>query len=299
MRKPETHSVDFVPIDERYGKASSQFPLWFSVNMMLLTTLTGGIGVSLGLSLGWAAVAIVAGNFIGAVFVAGHAVQGPHLGIPQMIQSRAQFGYFGATIPLVAVLMMYLGYFASNQVIAGDALAAGTPIGKSAGIIITGLLIFGITFYGYDVIHKVEKLFAFLLGCGFIAVTFATVTTGNTVEFFSFDSFNLALFLVQMSATAAWQLTFAPYIADYSRYLPVETSGVKLVFYTYMGLVVSTTWLMTLGALLAVKFPSYGEGPSEVIAGLFPRAYPHWFSASLFWELLQLTYSICTAHLWR
>lgn len=272
MRKPETHSVDFVPIDERYGKASSQFPLWFSVNMMLLTTLTGGIGVSLGLSLGWAAVAIVAGNFIGAVFVAGHAVQGPHLGIPQMIQSRAQFGYFGATIPLVAVLMMYLGYFASNQVIAGDALAAGTPIGKSAGIIITGLLIFGITFYGYDVIHKVEKLFAFLLGCGFIAVTFATVTTGNTVEFFSFDSFNLALFLVQMSATAAWQLTFAPYIADYSRYLPVETSGVKLVFYTYMGLVVSTTWLMTLGALLAVKFPSYGEGPSEVIAGLFPSS---------------------------
>src|SRR5690625_2802751 len=119
---PEIKSVEFIPHKERHGHPASQFPLWFSVNMMLLTTLTGGIGVLSGLNMFWRVVGIICGKFLGAIFVAGHSVQGPKLGIPQMIQSRAQFGVFGAAIPLVAVLIMYIGYFASNSVIAGDAI---------------------------------------------------------------------------------------------------------------------------------------------------------------------------------
>jgi purine-cytosine permease-like protein len=42
--------------------------------------------------------------------MAGHSAQGPKLGIPQMIQSRAQFGYLGASVPLVVVMLMYVGF---------------------------------------------------------------------------------------------------------------------------------------------------------------------------------------------
>lgn len=271
--KPESHSVDFIPLDERKGHPASQFPLWFSVNMMLLTTLTGGIGILVGLNIIWTIVAIVCGNFVGALFVAGHAIQGPHLGIPQMIQSRAQFGYYGAAVPLVAVLLMYLGYFASNQVIAGDAIEAGTPLSKSAGIIISGIIILAITFYGHDLIHKVERIFAVLLGLGFLTITILVLQQGFPEGAWSLSGFAIAPFLIQVAATAAWQLTFAPYIADYSRYLPINTDGKKLVFFTYSGLVVSTTWLMSLGAMLAAIFPTYGDGPSEIIASLFPSSF--------------------------
>nr|WP_253903962.1 cytosine permease [Brevibacterium sp. CT2-23B] len=271
-RVPELRSVEFVPHNERHGHPASQFPLWFSVNMMVLTTLTGGIGVLSGLNMFWSVVAIICGNFLGALFVAGHSVQGPVLGIPQMIQSRAQFGVFGAAIPLFAVLIMYIGYFASNSVIAGDAIDAGTPIGKNWGIVISGLVILVITFYGHDLIHKIERWFAIILGAGFLAVTVVVIQHGLPSSSWNAGNFNGTAFLLLIAATATWQLTFAPYVADYSRYLPSSTSGKQTFIFTYLGLVVSTTWLMTLGAMLTTIFPEYGSQPSQTIAGLFPSA---------------------------
>lgn len=38
-----------------------------------------------------------------------HSAQGPRLGIPQMIQSRAQFGFCGAILPILLVILMYVG----------------------------------------------------------------------------------------------------------------------------------------------------------------------------------------------
>ena len=48
-----------------------------------------------------------------------HPAQGPRLGIPQMIQSRAQFGFYGAVVPILLVIMMYIGFFASSGVLGG------------------------------------------------------------------------------------------------------------------------------------------------------------------------------------
>lgn len=269
-KTPELRFVEFIPHKERHGHPASQFPLWFSVNMMLLTTLTGGIGVLAGLNMFWSVVAIVIGNLVGAVFVAAHAVQGPRLGIPQMIQSRAQFGVYGAVLPLVAVFIMYIGYFASNSVIAGDAIAAGTPINKTWGIVISGLIILVITFYGHDLIHKIERWFAVLLAIGFIGLTVVTLQQGLPSGSWNTGDFNGNAFLLLIGATATWQLTFAPYVADYSRYLPANTKPGPVFLFTYGGLAVSTIWLMTLGAALTTIFPTYGDTPSETIASLFP-----------------------------
>lgn len=269
-KTPELRFVEFIPHKERHGHPASQFPLWFSVNMMLLTTLTGGIGVLAGLNMFWSVVAIVVGNLVGAMFVAAHAVQGPRLGIPQMIQSRAQFGVYGAVLPLIAVFIMYIGYFASNSVIGGDAIAAGTPINKTWGIVISGLIILVITFYGHDLIHKIERWFAILLAIGFIALTIVTMQLGLPDGVWNAGDFNGNAFLLLVGATATWQLTFAPYVADYSRYLPASTKARPVFLFTYGGLAVSTIWLMTLGAALTTIFPTYGDAPSETIASLFP-----------------------------
>jgi hypothetical protein len=57
---------------------------------------TGAIGPLTGLSLPWTIVAIVGGSVFGTLFQAFHGAQGPRMGLPQMIQSRAQFGSRGA-----------------------------------------------------------------------------------------------------------------------------------------------------------------------------------------------------------
>ncbi|MCI4140196.1 cytosine permease, partial [Bacillus vallismortis] len=48
-------------------------------------------------------------------------------------------------------------------------------------------------------------------------------------------AFDLPVFLVADSAVATWQLAYAPYVADYSRYLPVQTPASQTFWYSYAG----------------------------------------------------------------
>jgi hypothetical protein len=86
--KMENHVIGFVPRSERHGHPRILFPMWFAINLAVITMVLGSIGVFSGLNLAWSAVAIVLGNGVGAVFMALHSVQGPRIGTPQMIQSR-------------------------------------------------------------------------------------------------------------------------------------------------------------------------------------------------------------------
>ena len=97
----ETRSIDWVPLSERHGRAWHQGPFWFNGGFVLPSMLIGFIGPGLGLSLGWTLLAVITGMAFGTVFMALHANQGPRLGLPQMIQSRAQFGARGAMFPML------------------------------------------------------------------------------------------------------------------------------------------------------------------------------------------------------
>lgn len=46
-----------------------------------------------------------------------HASQGPRRGLPQMIQSRAQFGYRGVVLPLFLALFTYIIFAVVDTVI--------------------------------------------------------------------------------------------------------------------------------------------------------------------------------------
>ena len=94
----EKRSIDYVPIAERHGKVWHLWPVWFSGDAHLATVATGVVGIALGGNLVWTAIAVVLGGALGTFFMAFHSTQGPQLGLPQMIQSRPQFGYVGALL---------------------------------------------------------------------------------------------------------------------------------------------------------------------------------------------------------
>jgi NCS1 family nucleobase:cation symporter-1 len=58
--------------------------------------------------------------------------------------------------------------------------------------------------------------------------------------------------LLAISIFVAWQVTWAPYVSDYSRYLPQDTPAWKTFLYTYIGSAVGGTFVMSVGALAAV-----------------------------------------------
>ena len=118
----EKRSIDYVPQAERRGKVWHLWPVWFAGDAHLATIATGVVGIALGGNLIWTAIAVLLGCALGTFFMAFHSTQGPQLGLPQMIQSRPQFGYVGALLVWGVALITYVGYNAFNQVLAADTI---------------------------------------------------------------------------------------------------------------------------------------------------------------------------------
>lgn len=266
----ERRSIEPVPASERHGGAASLFAVWFGANLHLTTIITGALAVVLGLPLPWALPAIVAGNAFGAVFMALHSAQGPKLGIPQMIQSRAQFGYYGAIVPLLLVIVMYVGFYAGSIVLGGQALAdlTGMPFPVSAALLSAAITV--LTIFGYRAIHRLERVTSILAGIAFLWVTgralflpgLSGVATGPV---------STGAFLLVVSISATWQITYAPYVADYSRYLPESTSVRSAFWWTYAGSAIAAIWMMTLGAVVVSVVPNaFAHGSSAFLVGLVP-----------------------------
>jgi nucleobase:cation symporter-1, NCS1 family len=268
----ERRSIDYVPPEERHGSVRSLFTVWFGANMQVTTAVTGALGVVLGLPLPWAIVALTIGNLVGAVFMALHSAQGPKLGIPQMIQSRAQFGYYGAIVPLVLVLLMYAGFFATSAVLGGSALAAWWHIGRTPATIVIAAVCTVLAAYGYRLIHQYERWISLVAALGFLYLTYHLLRDHH-VPWHS-GHVGAGAFLLVVAIAATWQITYAPYVADYSRYLP-ETTSVRAAFWwTYAGSVIGTLWMMAFGCVCAAVAASSFEGGSvSFVVGL---AGPHW-----------------------
>lgn len=95
----ENHTVDYVPLAERHGKARDLFTLWFSTNIAPLPIVTGAMVVQVfHLNLFWGLLAIALGHMVGGLVIALASAEGPRMGIPQMVQSRGQFGRYGALL---------------------------------------------------------------------------------------------------------------------------------------------------------------------------------------------------------
>ncbi|MEU6708672.1 purine-cytosine permease family protein [Streptomyces wuyuanensis] len=248
----ERRTIEVIPDAERYGTPRSQFTLWFGANMQITAIVDGALAVVFGADALWAILALLIGNVLGGIVMALHSVQGPRLGVPQMISSRAQFGVYGAVLPLLLVILMYVGFAATGSVLAGQAVSEMLHIDNSdAGILIFGALTAVIAIAGYRLIHIAGRVATVVgvLGLGYLMVrVFTQYDVGAHV---GNRGFEVATFLLAVGLAAGWQLTFGPYVADYSRYLPRSTSRRATFWSTFAGSVVGSQLAMMLGALTA------------------------------------------------
>ncbi len=268
----EQHSIDFIPEGERHGHIINLFTVWFASNMQLTPLVTGGLAVVLGLNLAWSLIVIVLGNLIGAIFMAYHSAQGPKLGIPQMIQSRAQFGVIGAILPLIIVILMYVGFFASSGVLGAQALTGLAPgVNMDWSIIILSILTLIVTVVGYDLIHAVERWLSVLFTIVFIFVTIKALSLPMPAGSWTLGHAKWPMIFLTLTIVVTWQIAYAPYVADYSRYMPKDTSVQKTFIYSYLGTVIGTAWMMILGVILTLGIPKFLDNSSVNVAQLFGK----------------------------
>uniref|UniRef100_E1TJJ2 Permease for cytosine/purines uracil thiamine allantoin n=1 Tax=Burkholderia sp. (strain CCGE1003) TaxID=640512 RepID=E1TJJ2_BURSG len=262
----EKHTIGYVPPEDRHGKVRDLFTLWFGGNIAPLPIVTGALGVQIfHLNLLWGIVAIVVGQLVGGVLMALHSAQGPQMGIPQMIQSRAQFGSWGALLVTVIAGVMYVGFFASNIVLAGKSLhGIENGVSVPAGIVIGALGSGLIGIIGYRFIHILNRIGTWVLGIG-ICVGFVYILTHvATDDFFTRGGFNIAGWLATVSLSALWQIAFAPYVSDYSRYLPENVRVSSTFWATYLGCTIGSTLAFVFGAVAVLAVPPGADAMDAV-----------------------------------
>lgn len=256
----ETRSIDYVPLAERRGKVWHQGPFWFAGNFVLVTMVTGFLTSAVGLSLGWSLLAIVLGVLFGTFFMAFHANQGPRMGLPQMIQSRAQFGAKGAVLPFAATVFVYVGFIVFDLILATQALQTVLPGGPAFWYPALALVALALAVVGHDLLHFVQRWLSYVLVAFFgVFTVWAVVSLGgepSPVE----ASWSLPGFLTMFAVAAGYQISYSVYVSDYSRYLPHDVPAARVIAWTYAGAAASAIWLMGLGALLATRI----EAPDAV-----------------------------------
>jgi NCS1 family nucleobase:cation symporter-1 len=266
----ERRSIDVIPAQERNGSPRNQFTLWLGANLQITAIVDGALAVVFGADAWWAILGLLVGNCAGGVVMALHSAQGPRLGLPQMISSRAQFGVYGAVIPLLLVILMYLGFTATGTVLSGQAINAFLHVEEPAvGIVIFVAVVAVISIVGHHLIHAVGKVASVLgvVGFGYLAVRLAT--EHDVTAAFAGARFEFVPFLLAVSLAAGWQLTFGPYVADYSRYLPEETPERTVFWSTFGGTVLGSQLSMTFGvAVAAVAGPAFLTSQVGWLGGL-------------------------------
>ena len=260
----ETRSIDWIPDSERHGSAWRVTPLFFIGNWSFFSVALGFTGPALGLSLWWSILAATLGVLFGTFFMAFHATQGPQLGLPQIIQSRAQFGFRGVIVAVVMSLACYLGFGVVNTILTVEGL--GGVFGWSP--IVVGLLINVIAavlaIWGHDQLHRACRI-VFYATLPFFVIFSAAIVFGHAggSPELAGDHFVLTAFLTQFSVAAAYNIAFAPVVSDFTRYLPATTKPRTLIASVYLGAGVSLIWLIAIGAWLSAHY-----GASDALVAL-------------------------------
>ncbi|OOR89620.1 cytosine permease [Moraxella caviae] len=271
----ESNSIDYVPENKRHGSVADLFTLWFCTNIAPLAVITGAMSVvTFGLDVMSALSAIVAGHFFGALFLALASAQGPQVGIPQMIQSRAQFGRYGSLLVVGFTTLIYLGFFISNIILSGKTLNTVMPaINIELATIIgaVGATLMGII--GYHLIHSFNKVGTWLMGAALL-IGFVLMLRQMNADVLAQGAFNLSGWFAMFCICAVWQISFSPYTSDYSRYLPKEIGVFKPFIMTYLGAAVGTIFAFCFG-MVAVSV----AGGSDAMAAV--KDSTGWFGVVL------------------
>jgi NCS1 family nucleobase:cation symporter-1 len=249
----EHKSIDYIAEDERHGRVIDQTPFWFLGNFHFFTIAIGFVGPTMGLSFGFTSLAGALGILFGTLFVAFHASQGAELGLPQMIQSRAQFGYRGVVVVLIGTLFTFVGFNVADSVLVANGLNGMLGWNETWVTLAAAAIAVGIAVYGHDWLHRIFRACFWICLPLYTLLTLAIAVGRVPPMHPATGGFTWVAFIAQFAASAAYNITYAPSVSDYSRYLPRHTRPHHIILAVFVGATSAAIWLISLGAWLATR----------------------------------------------
>jgi len=170
-----------------------------------------------------------------------------------MIQSRAQFGYRGVVVVLIGTLFTFIGFNVADSVLIARGLNGILGWNESAVTLIAAAIAIGIAVYGHDWLHRIFRICFWVCLPLYSLLTLAIAAGKVPAPHPALGGFTWVAFIAQFAASAAYNITYAPSVSDYSRYLPRESRPSHIIAAVFLGATSAAIWLISLGAWLATR----------------------------------------------
>jgi NCS1 family nucleobase:cation symporter-1 len=246
----EPGGAEFAPLNERHGKPVQLLWTWLSPNLEFATVFLGVLATGIiGLTFWQAFFAILLGTGLGSFTHGVLSGRGPRYGVPQMVLSRIAFGWFGNVLPAgLNAIIAGIGWFAVNSVSGAFALNALTTLPKWLCLLVVVAAQVVIAFYGHNLVQTFERYAAPVLAVIFAIACIITFTKADFGSSAYTGGAGIGGFLVIVGATFGYAAGWNPYAADYTRYLPADSSPVKTGLSAGLGVFLSCFVLEVAGA---------------------------------------------------
>ena len=247
----ETNDVAPIPSGERHGKPWHLFTVWSSPNLEFATVFVGALGIGFGLNVLQAILAVLVGNALAGITHGIFSTWGPEAGLPQMVLGRNAFGKIGNLVPSgLSFLVAGIGWFAVNTVSGTLALSALLGCDAVLALLIVIVAQVAIAFVGHNLIQVWERYTSYFLAVVWLFVAYVVFThTGAFTPSGAVTGFSWVGFTLTAGAAYGYTAGWTPFASDYTRYLPANTNKTRLGLAAGLGNFLSTTILMSLGAV--------------------------------------------------
>jgi cytosine permease len=245
-----------VPPSDRRQSALDLFLIVACANIVATTfqtgaSLTPAFGLRSALTL--VAIGAVAGSLLNALLSA----VGPRYGAPSVIAARAALGIRGAGVVALLLYTTNFAWIAVNNVIAASACAqiAGGPASLRAWAVGLGIVSTLIVAGGPRLVAWADRLAVPLLALVGAALTVACLRVSAATVWAPGDG--SLTWVGGLDVVIGYQVSWVLMFADYSRYTP---SGQRAGIAVFLGLALTSLWLMPLGVVAARAAASNDPG---------------------------------------
>jgi purine-cytosine permease-like protein len=256
----EVNGINVIPDGERKGRPRSLFRPWFAANVSVLALSYGALVLQFGISFWQALVVGLAGIIVSFLLTGFIAVAGKRGSAPTMVLGRAVFGVRGNKLPTLISWLFTVGWQMVLVILATLAVSTvfqqlgwgGGTLAKAIALLVAvALTIFG-GVLGFDLIMRMQSVImivTLVLSVMFIALVAGKIEwhAVSAIPGGSAQSLVRALVFMMTGFGLGW-VTIA---ADYSRYLPQQSSGRSVIGWTAFGSAVAPIVLFVFGLLLA------------------------------------------------
>lgn len=269
----ETHGIAPIPADRRYGTPGRLFTVWFAPQVNMTGVFTGALAITFGLGFWRGLLAMVIGTVLGGLLVGYLSTWGPRTGTAQLPAARMAFGGTVA-VPAALQWVSSIAWDAMVGLFGGEALSVllGIPFWAAVVIVLGVQGVVG--FFGYEVIHRLQAVLTVVLFVTFVVFAYRLVAGHDVVTPATVHGADLVgAFVLEVTVALSLSVSWASYAADFSRYLPAESSRAKVFGYTFGGMVLAYVFVQGIGIAAGDLVSEHtADGVRAVMGGGFVGA---------------------------